>query len=199
MTFTPEQIPPEDLILAELVDFTKPLISKDGELDIFLSFDNLEEEKFIKEALAKLSSKINIDFNFVDNEESADLSIFFKGDLSTFPGTVIGLAVPLYDKKKWRIYLNDKVLLQNYAQLYNTTLHELGHVLGLEHPFENSDGDFFRSTNPFKSAYPEETVMSYRDPITGFYPTDFTENDLRALTQIWGERVNPQQKLLLLT
>ncbi len=194
MTFVPEEIPADDLISLETSNFTKFLISKDGKLDVFLNFTNQNEDAFIKAALAKLSTKVNVDFNFVNSEKEADLIIGFKGPIYSLLQTVIGVAVPFPEENKWKIYLNDQILLRNYEQLYETTLHEMGHVLGLEHPFDNNDGDFFRSTNPYASAYPEETVMSYREPATGVYPQDFTNNDLRALINIWGARVTPQQK-----
>ena len=63
--------------------------------------------------------------------------------------------------------------------------HELLHVLGLEHTFDDSDGDFYLSTDPNLSATPEETVMSYRAPISE-YPSDITESDYTALEKIWG-------------
>ena len=66
-------------------------------------------------------------------------------------------------------------------------LHEFGHALGLEHPFEAADGDTVNgSTNPWTSAFPEETVMAYRFPLSGEWPEFFTDNDLQALVQIWG-------------
>ena len=42
------------------------------------------------------------------------------------------------------------------------------------------------STNPWTSAFPEETVMAYRFPLSGEWPEFFTDNDLQALVQIWG-------------
>jgi len=45
-------------------------------------------------------------------------------------------------------------------------LHEWSHSLGLEHPFEAGDGDIYRSNiDPCTSAYPEQTVMAYRNPL----------------------------------
>ena len=41
-------------------------------------------------------------------------------------------------------------------------------------------------TDPWRSAYPEDTVMAYRNPARGFWPEFFTTNDLQALIQIWG-------------
>jgi RTX toxins and related Ca2+-binding proteins len=74
---------------------------------------------------------------------------------------------------------------QDYRQYVN--LHEWGHALGLEHPFEAGDGDVYAgNVNPWTSAYPEETVMAYRDPLSGDWPDFFTPNDLNALIAIWG-------------
>lgn len=39
-------------------------------------------------------------------------------------------------------------------------LHELGHALGLEHPFNDVDNDFWKSTEPFKVST-QHTVMAY--------------------------------------
>ena len=66
-------------------------------------------------------------------------------------------------------------------------LHELGHVLGLEHPFDNSDGDCLGSTDPWghRSAHTGHTLMAYKDP-PGNVRTFFTELDILALQEIWG-------------
>ena len=63
--------------------------------------------------------------------------------------------------------------------------HEILHALGLEHTFDDSDGDYYLSTDPFLSATPEQTTMSYRSPETGLYPVDISEADYTALIDIW--------------
>ena len=66
-------------------------------------------------------------------------------------------------------------------------IHEFGHALGLEHPFEGGDGDTVNgTTDPWASAFPEETVMACRSPLSGSWPEFFTENDLNALIDVWG-------------
>ena len=87
----------------------------------------------------------------------------------------------------FEIYLNASYLSSSSfdlaAYVFN---HELLHALGLEHPFDDSDGDFYKSTNPLFSATPDETTMSYRFPESGSYPTDISSSDYAALRDIWG-------------
>ena len=66
-------------------------------------------------------------------------------------------------------------------------LHEFGHTLGLEHPFDAADGDSVGGTNPWTSSiFPEDTVMAYRSPLTGQWPQWFSSSDIRALVETWG-------------
>ena len=66
-------------------------------------------------------------------------------------------------------------------------LHEYGHTLGLEHPFDHLDGDSAGGRNPWTSSiFPEDTVMAYRDPLSGQWPQWFSHSVIRALIDVWG-------------
>ena len=88
------------------------------------------------------------------------------------------------------------MLINICSELYTKTkgsfgpifLHELGHVLGLAHPFDASDGDCMLSREPFdpKGAHTGHTLMAYREDPTGEVPRFYTETDLKALIRIWG-------------
>ena len=69
-------------------------------------------------------------------------------------------------------------------------LHELGHILGLNHPFDNSDGDCIGSTEEFgnKTAHTGLTVMAYEDPPKGWeYLQFYSKVDILALQSIFGK------------
>ena len=62
------------------------------------------------------------------------------------------------------MFLNIPSFKNNQDYLRYAFIHELGHAIGLEHPFNNSDGDVFEEETSFSdSAYAEETVMAYRN------------------------------------
>ena len=53
---------------------------------------------------------------------------------------------------------------------------------------EDNDGDVYLGiTSPWESAFPEETVMAYRNPLKTEWPDFYSNNDLNAL-KIYGTR-----------
>ena len=147
----------------------------------------------IRDQLSAISSVVNITFLEVSNPENADICLFFDSqiDLGASSSITYGVAVPnitYSPRRQWiEIFLNYHYLQDStfdfQAYVFN---HELLHSLGLEHTFDDSDGDFYLSTDPQLSATPEQTVMSYRAPESGVYPTDLTSSDYNALIHIYG-------------
>ena len=140
-----------------------------------------------------ISSSVKLDFSPIEDPDSADVCFYYDSEivLSDSPGLTFGLVLFNYDYESGRrwleVFFNGPVMDGSPLDLqYYVFNHELLHVLGLEHPFDDSDGDFYLSVDPQSSATPEETVMSYRPPQSGTYPIDITDLDSQALRQIWG-------------
>jgi len=63
-------------------------------------------------------------------------------------------------------------------------IHELGHLLGLEHPWDKDDGDWAVSSSEVRTV---DTVMGYEDEVSsGEVMNWFQEVDAKALARIWG-------------
>lgn len=147
----------------------------------------------------KISQQINVQFVEVLDQLDADIAFFFDTEIalndSDASTVTLGLALPNRDistGRQWvEIFFNGPELYQSSTDLEAYVFnHELLHALGFEHTFDDSDGDFYLSTDPQLSATPEETVMSYRPPASGSYPTDLTLSDYNALIDIWGLTVD---------
>ena len=155
----------------------------------------------IRNQFATISTMVNISFFEVSDPQMSDISIFFDSEITGSPNSITyGVTVPNFlisDRKQWfEIFLNYPKLQESSSDFQSYVFnHELLHALGLEHTFDDSDGDYYLSTDPLLSATPEQTVMSYRYPESGIYPTDFTSSDYNALSQIWGPSLitNPPQ------
>jgi hypothetical protein len=144
---------------------------------------------FLQTALAQLDDLIQLDFRFTDQEAQGDLRLYLDTEINTGDdGITLGIALTnsVVDRHFWELFINTPAFAGQELYLRYALLHEIGHALGLEHPFDRTDGDVFVSGVPAWSAFPEETLMAYRDPLLGAWPTWFSSNDIQALQRIWG-------------
>lgn len=205
-------IPPDLLIAPDFQHFsTRQVVGKDRILDIYFhrsagsvqisggeygvqSIQALPLDRrfisFFKKSIAGLDRLIKLDFRYVPTAEKADVRLYSDSEI-TLGGLGVTLGIALSNdtdqKDFWEIMINAPAFNGNVNYFYYAALHEFGHALGLEHPFDSSDGDVFESTDSSFSAYPEETMMAYRNPQGGVWPTRFSTSDLAALKAVWGE------------
>lgn len=209
---TTQYIPTNLIISPDFSDFSKRNPINDGVLSIYLhttggsvdigggdygaqkiqslSMDPSLQE-FWKASFNRLAQIINVDFRLSSDPRTADLNIYLDTKIEVgATGTTLGIALENSQPSHnwWEIILNNPALSSNKPYLHYASIHELGHVLGLEHPFDSSDGDVYKTTDPNLSAFPEDTVMAYRSPQDSLWPEWYSFNDIEALISLWGAR-----------
>lgn len=146
---------------------------------------------FIVRSFKRLNCILAIDSVEVGDVESASFAFYVDTEINVGDSLTLGLAVPNNSPEGswWEVFLNDPAMEEDLSLFRYAVLHETGHLLGLEHPFDSSDGDQFVSSDPLtSSAYPEETVMAYRDPISSDWPVWYSPSDIDAFVSAWGRR-----------
>lgn len=202
----------ELLISPEFRNFSTQQVVRDGVMDVYLhrpagptvvnggvygsqTIQALELDdafySFLQRSLAELDAVLALDFRLVNQPEAADLAFYLDSEINLAEsdgGITLGIALSNSTSQRsfWELMLNTPAFNTDTNSLHYAALHEFGHGLGLEHPFEDSDGDVAVSSDPWRSAFPEDTVMAYRSPRSGVWPTAYTSNDLAALQAIWG-------------
>lgn len=162
--------------------------------------DYFEYEKVaVKEALKTISESIGVTFTEVNTASESDF-IFRIGrtgsgaslppssdDIDTF-SRIVMLSEPnalvYFDPNRG----SDYGIYDNYQQAYasgiDTVMHEVGHLLGLKHPF---DGNTLLPEEYDNKFY---TVMAYNSGCTGtdcFNPTSLKKMDITALQYLYGK------------
>ena len=145
---------------------------------------------WIKTIINHLDPIINVDFRDVSNINKAHL-IFLSVKQVSKPWSKHTTGESIWNPKggpgqKGAAYVLTKSSQKISDQLATIT-HELGHALGLKHPKEKPESPEFSTAI---------TAMSYNEPTDStFKYKDFTVNDLRALTKIWGKQSPAGEKI----
>tara|TARA_Y100001968_G_scaffold300640_1_gene312220 strand:- start:24050 stop:25231 length:1182 start_codon:yes stop_codon:yes gene_type:complete len=140
---------------------------------------SLEDKNHISYLFREIDKIIDLDFEEVNSNNGSDIDIYSVKNVSSWGEDIVGEAIPQIVKEGawWDIIWLDNTGKQkvNKNEL-NTIVHEIGHALGLSHPFED----------PFNPLWDtSDSVMSYNISENG-WNTWFSDTDLLALISIWG-------------
>jgi len=204
------KISTNDLIAEDFVSFTRKQINYDGFIDLYLHTSgglvevgggefgsqtitslpiSSSDRQFFEDIVFALDELLDLDFRFTSDLNSSDIRFYYDQEINLDGGQTLGLASSNSESGQnwWELFLNTPAFENDQNHLRYGLIHEFGHSLGLEHPFDDSDGDAVDGiTDPWRSVYPEDTVMAYRSPIGRRWPNAYTVNDLEALVSIWG-------------
>lgn len=202
---------PIHIINNNVVDFLKPALGEVGrEVRLFIDREGAATEyndvshdaiqisqsgvDYVVDSFAELDKFLSLDFVLVDDSAQADIRFLQHANGQSYGGSggfnvmdyvytgskETGLNVKFYNND---ISVNRSFGSEGTQPWKRTAKHEVGHSLGLEHPFNSSDGDVYGGVLDTSI---EQTLMSYggKTPVTG--PIRFTELDRRALAEVWG-------------
>ena len=147
---------------------------------------NDADAAWMRDQIRLIDSALGINFRFVSSSAESNLDIYYDESISlSSDRTTLGIALANDNGRQswWELMLNASALAGNPNGFRYTFLHELGHVLGLEHPFDNSDGD--AEGQRFGQPDADATLMSYTRPPEG-WPGSYRMLDWAALATVWG-------------
>ena len=161
-----------------------PVISygviESGKIQIYTIDHSERKKEFIRDTFKKLDKIIDLDFEEMNHNNGSMLDIYHINYSSSFEKNIVGQAISQRSSAGswWDILWKDSNLSGDINQKFdkNTIVHEIGHCLGLRHPFDEPQNVLWNS---------DDTVMSYNRGEEGWSGA-FTSTDLNALISIWG-------------
>ena len=156
-----------------------------------------QRHDWIMNVFSKLDQQLDLDFAESSTPNGSQINIYFDTEIEVGgSGTTLGLALSNEGRRRswWEIVINAPALANDQDYLDFAIVHELGHVMGLEHPFDSSDGDV--AGERFGDPDASETTMSYTRPDEG-WPDFYSDADLTAMAAIWGLEDDRGQEWLI--
>ena len=163
-------------------EVTSYLLDSKNRLHVYIDKSFIGKERtYITDMIRETDRIIGINFTFTNNKKIADIKFSQNNNFDT---GVLG-DTTYSCENGWEIKVNRSQSLKDKKW---TIIHEFGHALGLEHPFDDSDSDYYQSSYKFSSygANSDDSVMAYMYGKTNPYPSFWTWNDQTALQNIWG-------------
>ena len=150
------------------------------DIEIYTLTHEENEKNFIRNTFNKLDNIIDLDFKEMSHNNGSMLDIYKVNYSSTFEEDHLGQAISQRSEygSWWEILWKKTNIIDtiNSNIDLNTIVHEIGHCLGLSHPFNDPNNREWDSS---------DTVMSYNRSPNG-WDTWFSEHDINALIRIWG-------------
>ena len=167
------------------------------------------QKKYITSSLTKLSDSMNLGFDLVTDKNDSDFNFYInpvpeEDSLSSYyENNSISGDISVSHQTGFTGTEYQGVIVSNLIHTETTKkiqkiyfLHEFGHMLGLEHVTDSTDGDLLNPYYPEGFTYQkgdsfpfEYTVMGWsgnHDENYSFENLWFTDADIRALREIWG-------------
>lgn len=160
----------------------------DGDRQDFLPF-TADQIAYTRKALAYIETLLNIKFEETDSPDEP-LSIVFGNNRQEDSA---GYANSLHDEFGSTLMLSEDFLVMHPSRddgeaLYPLLMHELGHSLGLKHPFAAPDAHGDIGPGPYLGSREDQTgatVMSYTEGKLAQYG-QFSPLDIAALQYLYG-------------